>query len=73
MVVIAAFSTGVKLSELTFTRILTGEVWKVISAKAILTDTSVGLWGQTAIIKNSFIKLFLIQKFPSQIYSYFSQ
>ncbi|MEH2325349.1 MAG: hypothetical protein V7K32_17680 [Nostoc sp.] len=29
---------------------ITGEAWKLISAKAILTDTSVGLWGQTAII-----------------------
>ncbi|MBD2435367.1 hypothetical protein [Nostoc sp. FACHB-110] len=29
---------------------LTGEVWKFIFAKASLTDTSVGLWGQTAII-----------------------
>ncbi|MEH2145728.1 hypothetical protein [Nostoc sp.] len=29
---------------------ITGEAWKFISAKAILTDTPVGLWGQTAII-----------------------
>jgi|GEM_PF-3073310 len=28
---------------------LTGEFWKFISAKSVLTDTSVGLWGQTAI------------------------
>jgi hypothetical protein len=29
---------------------LTGEVWKYISTKANLADTSVGLWGQTAIV-----------------------
>ncbi|WP_223269918.1 hypothetical protein [Nostoc sp. 'Peltigera membranacea cyanobiont' 213] len=29
---------------------ITGEAWKLISAKPILTDTSVGWWGQTAII-----------------------
>lgn len=29
---------------------VTGEVWKYIAATATLTDTSVGLWGQTAIV-----------------------
>jgi hypothetical protein len=50
------FSSGrfgrgtVNLAVLLVLVYLTGEVWKFISTKTSLTDTSVGLWGQTAII-----------------------
>ena len=41
---------SVNLAVLLVLSYLTGEIWKFISTKATLADTSVGLWGQTAII-----------------------
>ncbi|MEP0914913.1 hypothetical protein NDI45_28865 [Leptolyngbya sp. GB1-A1] len=40
----------INLAILLILAYLTGEIWKYVSAKASLADTSVGLWGQTAII-----------------------